>query len=76
MKGVEYCDRLFHYKREFAKLTPDERLKKRQQISKPLFEEFYKWMEGLSVLPNSMFGKGVRYAFSQKKYIERYLTDG
>jgi len=88
MKGVEYCDRLFRYEREFAKLTPEERLKRRQCISKPLFEEFYKWMEGLSVLPNSMLGsilgiilgsilgKVVHYALSQKKYIEGYLTDG
>ena len=76
LKGVEYCDRLFRYEREFTKLKPDERLEKRQSISKPLFEEFYKWMEGLSVLPSSMLGKAVHYAFSQKQYIERYLTDG
>jgi len=35
MKGVEYCDKLFRYEREFAKLAPDDRLKKRQSISKP-----------------------------------------
>jgi len=27
-------------------------------------------------LPNSILGKAVHYARSQKKYIERYLTDG
>ena len=74
--GVEYCDRLFRYEREFALLTPKERLEKRQRFSKPLFDEFYNWMEGLSALPNSMLGKALHYARTQKKYIERYLTDG
>ncbi len=76
LKGVEYCDRLFRYEREFALLTPKERLEKRQCLSKPLFDEFYNWMEGLGALPSSMLGKAVSYARSQKKYIERYLTDG
>jgi transposase len=75
-KGVEYCDRLFRYEREFASLTSKERLDKRQRLSKPLFDEFYNWMEGLGALPSSMLGKAVSYARSQKKYIERYLTDG
>jgi len=75
-KGVEYCDKLFHYEREFAWLSFKERLGKRQQFSKPLFDEFYNWMEGLSALPSSMLGQAVSYARKQKKYIERYLTDG
>jgi len=57
-------------------LTPEERLDNRQRISKALFDEFYNWMEGLGALPSSMLGKAVSYARSQKKYIERYLTDG
>ena len=76
MKGVEYCDELFRYEREFALLTPKERFERRQFLSKPLFDEFYSWMEGLCVLPKSMLGRAIRYAREQKKYIERYLTDG
>ncbi len=76
LKGVEYCDQLFRFEREFALLSPRERLEKRQRLSKPLFDEFYNWMEGLGALPSSMLGKAVYYARSQKKYIERYLTDG
>jgi transposase len=76
LKGVEYCDRLFRYEREYASLTPEERLDKRQSLSIPLFNEFYNWMEGLGALPGSMLGKAVSYARSQRKYIERYLTDG
>jgi len=76
LKGVEYCDRLFRYEKEFALLEPDERLERRQRISKPLFEEFYSWIEGLNVLPGSTLGKAVHYARVQRKYIERCLTDG
>jgi transposase len=76
LKGVKYCDKLFRYEREFALLEPDERLERRQRISKPLFEEFYTWIEGLNVLPGSTLGKAVHYARVQRKYIERYLTDG
>jgi len=76
LRGVEYCDKLFRYEREFTLLTPKERLDKRQSLSKPLFDEFYNWMEGLGALPSSMLGKAVSYARSQRKYIERYLTDG
>jgi len=76
LKGVEYCNRLFSYEREFASLTAEERLEKRRQYSKPLFDEFYNWMGGLSALPGSMLGQAVSYARKQKKYIERYLTDG
>ncbi len=76
LKGVEYCDELFRYEQEFALLTPKERFERRQYLSKPLFDEFYSWMEGLCVLPKSMLGRAIRYAREQKKYIERYLTDG
>ena len=57
LKGVEYCDQLFRFEREFALLSPRERLEKRQRLSKPLFDEFYNWMEGLGALPSSMLGK-------------------
>ena len=49
---------------------------RRQGLSKPLFDEFYNWMQGLDALPVSMLGKAVSYARSQKRYIERYLSDG
>ena len=76
LKGVKYCDKLFQYEREFALLDPGERLERRRHISKPLFEEFYTWIEGLNVLPGSTLGKAVHYAREQRKYIERYLSDG
>lgn len=74
--GVTYCDRLFHFEKQFALLTPDNRLKERERLSRPLFDEFYHWIEGTAALPNTLLGKAIYYAKSQKKYLERYLLDG
>jgi len=75
-KGVAYCDKLFHFEKQFASLTPEERYQERERLSRPLLEEFFSWMESLSVLPGSLLGKAVHYAKSQRKYLERYLLDG
>lgn len=57
-------------------LTPGERLKERERLSKPLMDEFFDWIEGLNALPNTLLGKAVHYARTQRKYLERYLLDG
>lgn len=75
-KGVSYCDKLFRLEKQFASLTPENRLKEREQQSLPLMEEFFLWIENLSVLPESLLGKAVTYAKSQKGYLGRYLLDG
>ena len=75
-KGVAYCDQLFHLEKQFALLSPEERLKERERLSKPLVEEFYTWVGSLRVLPKTLMGKAAYYAASQRKYLERYLLDG
>ncbi|MGI6449789.1 MAG: IS66 family transposase [Desulfitobacteriia bacterium] len=75
-KGVAYLDKLFNLEKQFALLTPDNRLKERKRLSRPVFEEFYNWIYGLAALPNTLLGKAVHYAKSQRKYLERYLLDG
>lgn len=75
-KGVAYCDKLFHLEKQFALLSPEERIKERERLSKPLVEEFYTWVGSLRVLPKTLMGKAVNYAVSQREYLERYLLDG
>lgn len=75
-KGVDYCDRLFHFEKQFALLTQENRFKERERLSKPVVNEFYKWIDGLNALPNTLLGKAAHYAQSQRKYLERYLLDG
>ncbi len=75
-KGVAYCDKLFHFEKQFVLLTPENRLSERERLSKPLIENFYTWVESLYALPKMPLGRAVTYAQSQRKYLERYLLDG
>lgn len=40
-KGVDYCDKLFHFEKQFALLTPKNRLKERERLSRPVMDEFF-----------------------------------
>lgn len=75
-KAVAYLDRLFHLEKQFALLTPENHQKERDRLSRPVFDEFYDWVLSLSALPNTLLGKAVYYAKTQRKYLERYLMDG
>jgi transposase len=74
-KGVAYCDKLFHLEKQFSLLSSENRSKERARLSKPLMDEFFGWIGALNALPNSLLGKAVYYAHSQRKYLERYLLD-
>ena len=75
-KGIAYCNRLFHFEKQFALLSPEERREKREQLSKPMMEAFFTWADSLRALPKSLLGKAVYYAQSQRKYLRAYLLDG
>ena len=57
-------------------LTPEDRHRERERLSRPLIDEFYDWIGNLNALPKTYLGKAVQYAQSQRKYLERYLLDG
>lgn len=75
--GKGYCDRLFAIERELAELTPDERYIKRQELAKPVLDEFLAWLNQQSHhTTKNAFGKAVHYTLNQWKYLKRYLLDG
>ena len=74
--GKQYCNELFALEKEFAELSAEERFKERQERSKPILDAFFAWAESVQNLPQSLFGKAIGYALSQRKYLERYLLDG
>jgi len=77
MIGKKFCDKLFSLEKNFAKLTADERFQKRQELSKPVLDEFYKWLGTLVNLPpKTGLYTAVVYARNQRKYLERYLEEG
>ena len=75
-RGLWFINKLFEYEREFKDLTPDERYKKRLEISKPVADEFYEWIGTLGALPKSPLGEPVQYALSQKQYLMNVFVDG
>ena len=78
LRGKRYCDRLFELERRFADMSPKERLEKRVELSRPLVDEFFAWLEAKSINtpPKTAQGKAVFYALGQRAYLENYLLDG
>jgi transposase len=76
MIGKRYCDKLFSLERDFANLTAAERFQKRQKLSKPVFDELYKWVASLNPPPKSVLTAAIVYMRNQREYLARYLEDG
>ena len=61
-------------------LSPDERLKERQNAIKPLVEEYFTWVKkqlaDTVVPPKGKTAEGLRYSVNQEKYLKVFLTDG
>jgi transposase len=58
--------------------SPERRVEIRTELSKPIIERFYVWLEALApqVLPQSMLGKAVYYALGQWPKLVTFLTHG
>jgi len=74
--GKKYCDKLFDLERRWADLSPQERFEKRQELSKPIADEFFAWLNALNFMPKTLLGAAATYALRQRKYLENYLLDG
>lgn len=59
-------------------ITPEDRVRVRTELSAPVIERFYGWLETLEpkVLPQSLLGKAVRYALGQWPKLTVFLTHG
>ena len=75
-EGIEYCNALFELEREFEMLSSEERLKQRQERSKPVLDGFFAWLDTLTVTGGSNIARAIQYARNEKKYLYRFLEDG
>ena len=75
-KAVADIRQIFAWEEQFAKLTAEERFRKRLEKQKPLMEGFFHWLEGLIVAPKSALGRAIYYALGQKEYILNLYQDG
>jgi len=76
MVGKRFCDKLFSLERDFAELTAEERFRKRQELSKPVFDEFYAWITVIDPPIKTVLHAAIVYMRNQREYLARYLEDG
>jgi transposase len=76
LRSKRYCDKLFEIERQLVDCTAKERYEKRQELAKPVLDEFLSYLYSAKAAPKSGFGRAVHYTIEQWKYLERYLLDG
>jgi len=75
-RAKQYCDTLFTIERQLEDCSMEERYKKRQELAKPVLDEFLSYLQTTKAAPKSGFGRAVHYTLAHWKYLERYLLDG
>lgn len=77
-EGLQFCNRLFKIERKVRDASPEERYNMRLEQSRPLFDEFYTWLEYQRprVLPKSTFGQAISYCLKQREKLSCFLKDG
>lgn len=73
--GFEYCNKLFVLEKSFEALEDHERFEKRQQLSKPLLDEYWNWLNNIGFVAGKL-KDAVTYSKSQRKYLETFLDHG
>ena len=77
-EGREWCDRLFQIEKNLKALPSEKRLQKRQELSRPVLEGFWAWVEEASAkyTANESLKTALTYTTNQRKYLETFLEDG
>ena len=74
--GVDYCNELYRLEREFKKLPPSKRRKKRQKYSKPIVEKFLHWVETSPFFGKNALAKAAEYTLNRANGLKAFLNDG
>ena len=78
-QGLQYCNKLFKIEEEIANLSMDKKVEKRQELSKPIIEEFYKWVSSMKdkkIIVNKKLTKALTYVTNQRKELTEFLKNG
>ena len=76
---MEYCDKLFKIEEKIAKLSVQEKEKERKKLSKPIVDEFFRWVNKTlteKIIVNKKLKKALTYAQNQQKELSEFLNDG
>lgn len=77
-EGLRFFTQLFAIEKAIEELSNEERYRIRQEKSRPIIEEFKKWINYHypRVLPKSTLGKAIAYCKNQMPKLEGFLLDG
>jgi hypothetical protein len=77
-EGIAYCAKLFKIEESIKYASDEERYDERMKRSKPLMDEFHRWLltQKKQALPKSMLGQAVNYTLNQWDKLENFLLDG
>ncbi len=78
MIALSYFRVLYDVEREATELSPEERLSRRSLLSRPVIDQFGRWLEreSLAVLPKSPIGQAISYTRSNWEALTRFLESG
>ena len=76
--GLKKIAKLFSIEKEIDTLPPEDKVKIRQEKSKPLVDDFFSWCADAQnkSLTRSKIGKAIQYALNLEKGLRVYLDDG
>ena len=74
--GVAYCNQLYALERKFKGLSAKNRLKMRRKYSKPIVEEFFKWIEDSPFFGSNAIAKAAEYTLNRKEALKVFLNNG
>lgn len=74
--GIAYCNKLFKIEENIEELTPEEKYIKRLELSKPVLDDFFAWLNSFTPASQSHLGKAVSYTLNQWNNLQNYLLDG
>ena len=75
--ALEYCGKLYAIEKKIKDKSFDDKLRERQEQSKPLLDAFFAWAKSLrNIAPKSKLGKAVNYLIEEEPYLRRYIEDG
>jgi hypothetical protein len=78
VKGLKYCNDLFHEENRIQNFSPEERHAARKVKSQRILDEYFAWAEETheKALPKSPLGKAVGYSVNQKEHLIEFMNNG
>ena len=73
---MNYCDKLYRLETSFNRLSPSKRRKKCQKHSKPIIDEFFKWIETSWFTGKSALVAAAGYTLKRANGLKAFLYDG